>query len=79
MGVNQAQPLEAGGCRAEKIQAGNENAPGITNDDHDDGAASIYEQTDLAVQAGGQKGQLTRQLVGAYAFGRGAPPVEFLQ
>ncbi|HQG80746.1 MAG TPA: hypothetical protein PLC37_06980 [Smithellaceae bacterium] len=79
MGVNQAQALETRGCCTEKIQAGNENAPGVADNDHDDGATAIDEQADLAMEAAGEQGELPRQLICAYSFRRGTPTVEFLQ
>jgi len=63
MRVNQAQPFEACGCGAEKIQTGNENTSGITDNHHDYGAAAVDQKTDLAVETAGKKRHLARQLI----------------
>ena len=79
MGMNQPQAFKPGGCRAESVKIGNQNALVIPEDNYADLTLAVDEQADLPVERAGKKGYFSCQIVADYSLRRDAPAVETFQ
>ena len=79
MCVNQAQAFEpCRGC-AEDVKAGNKYALVVSENDHADFTFAVDQQTDLAVESTGKKGQFPGQFIAENAFRRDATAIKTFQ
>lgn len=79
MCVNQAQALEpCGGC-TKNIEIGNKYALVVSENDHADFTFAVDQQTDLAVESTGKKGQFPGQFIAENIFRRDGAAIKTFQ